>query len=513
MRGIIKFYLLGLIFLFLVDAYGCAQWTGGTMRIDVEVYKGPLSQEPEIQWGELVGYLEEAKRGMAEVTNFILAAVQTQNFESLRNEASKAHSTAVDIRKILSGNSDNTACSDRQVKYCAPPLHLNVPSSMGQLTREDFTAVSWCDTLRAHGWFDVGKYLNCVLLRGVYVDSFDLIREINDALTEYGKVLHDDAPNPQKAAAALREISELSSEFRGKAFRWAVGSTAGGSSDLAVRVAIVNFIVAASEYGNQLQTRADALMKQYVERGRDHRELPLSVYLRDTQPTDFVHLYDWLDASTGSLFSNNIAQRINSLDRLFINHHWTKINTAYASGAGQVRMAFVKDAVGNWDLKDFDNAPAELLQTYAAVAKELTNRALELAKQAAPQAAAATSAIQLLVNGAKQVLGTSTSVEKSKEATTIQSAGEMTAIRLKMLLVSRQHQDVVMRHAVNVANQKLEALDKDKRDGSPEQKNLSVARDQLKTYRKETLALVDGVLVDHGRFLDDFGNQMTLPKK
>jgi hypothetical protein len=61
---------------------------------------------------------------------------------------------------------------------------------------------------------------------------------------------------------------------------------------------LVNFVMTASEFGNQLQTRSDALFKQLGLRdGRDARELALSTHLQDTEPTDFIHLYDWLSAS------------------------------------------------------------------------------------------------------------------------------------------------------------------------------------------------------------------------
>ena len=61
--------------------------------------------------------------------------------------------------------------------------------------------------------------------------------------------------------------------------------------------------------------------------------------------------------------------------RLFADHFWTKINEVHASGQGEVRMALIKDDIGNWNLKSFDNDPEQLLNAY----RELTSAGIEAA--------------------------------------------------------------------------------------------------------------------------------------
>ena len=69
---------------------GCANTplsTAASMRVEVEVYKGPLAKEPEIQWADLVGLLAEAESGLAVVgqaaRDNMLAACDPQDLRRL----------------------------------------------------------------------------------------------------------------------------------------------------------------------------------------------------------------------------------------------------------------------------------------------------------------------------------------------------------------------------------------------------------------------------------------------
>ena len=64
------------------------------MRIDVEVYKGPLSEEPEIQWGNLWGLLDQAERGLIETDNLTRAVFANKGFLDLRHESPAKAPTA-----------------------------------------------------------------------------------------------------------------------------------------------------------------------------------------------------------------------------------------------------------------------------------------------------------------------------------------------------------------------------------------------------------------------------------
>ena len=78
------------------------------------------------------------------------------------------------------------------------------------------------------------------------------------------------------------------------------------------------------------------------------------------EPTDFLNLYTWNRAAAWALLeemvwhhplnafsSNETADRVRVIERLFADHNWGKVNTVYGSGQGEFTMALVKDDVGN----------------------------------------------------------------------------------------------------------------------------------------------------------------------
>ena len=176
----------------------------------------------------------------------------------------------------------------------------------------------------------------------------------------------------------LTEAAEIGTELKVKAFFWAEVHVSAAPQEREVRIAMANFANLAAEYGNQLASRSDALILQLVD-GKHRRALPLSVKLREAEPTDFLNLYTWNRAVAPALWedvlyhpirsfsSEETADRVRVIERLFADHNWGRINTVYASGQGDVSMAFVKDDIGNWNLKSFDNDPSEIVQAYTDV--------------------------------------------------------------------------------------------------------------------------------------------------
>ncbi|MDX8404568.1 MAG: hypothetical protein R8K50_00270, partial [Mariprofundus sp.] len=158
-------------------------------------------------------------------------------------------------------------------------------------------------------------------------------------------------------------------------------------SDGPTRSIVVMLSNALSEYGNQMGSRASVLLKQYSE-GTARDKLPLSSYLSDAMTTDFPNLFAWYNgnskAITGGTLqpSDQMTDRVRVYERLLTDHYWSKINSVYASGAGKVNMAFIRDEVGNWNLKGFDNDPTELLNAY----KDLTLAGIKAARKIATHA-------------------------------------------------------------------------------------------------------------------------------
>ena len=57
------------------------------MRVDVEVYKGPLAEEPELQWGGLLGHLQGARKALIETDNFTRAVIANKGFQGTGSES------------------------------------------------------------------------------------------------------------------------------------------------------------------------------------------------------------------------------------------------------------------------------------------------------------------------------------------------------------------------------------------------------------------------------------------
>ncbi len=435
----------------MVLSCGCA---AGAMRIDVDVYKGPLAHSSDTQFASLIGYLEETKRSLVHKINATLLIAANEGFENLGSKTVTLITTNpgyVDSRRMQSEDNTKADCPHVYFKAVSVQAFLAGKQNNNESTKEacsksesepengtaglylyfpynDESAwkaptinepIGWCDRLDAVGWYDLLSHSDCLMLRAVFSDSRDMLRDVDRLLGEHNKevrVQHWDI-NEWRTRKLLLDVAELASKIRKKVSDYAEGSVAGVTPNCKVRIAMMNFVLFASESGNQLRTRADALLKQLSLRdGRDARELALSTYLQDTEPTDFVHLFDWLSASadgcTGDWFrrylwpgfpSISVQDRVKVLERLYGDYYWSRINTVHASGAGKVNKVFVKDGIGNWNLKNFENHPGELLEAYLSLGKKMLETAAKVAA-ASSGVAAGGVAIEAALRFASQAI-------------------------------------------------------------------------------------------------------------
>lgn len=189
--------------------------------------------------------------------------------------------------------------------------------------------------------------------------------------------------------------------LRSRAAFWAGNHAAIWPEDKRVRIDIANFANYAADYGNQISSRSDALMKQLMGvQGtfilRD--QLSSSVYLRDSATTRYLNLYDWNEATVGR-GDLGPTDRVRMVEQLVNDTHWARINTVFAAGQGDTHMAFIKDDIGNWNLKSFDSDPSDLLNTY----KDLGSAALASATRLIRAGAGDVSQAQSLLGFADQV--------------------------------------------------------------------------------------------------------------
>lgn len=290
-----------------------------SMRVDVEVYKGPMSKEVPVQIGELVGVLKTTVIELKKLDEYF-----TKNASTIAHNFGYASASECGELKIIS-------------------KEINESVANAEST--------------------IGKFSPCA-------DYMCL--------------------NNNDLKIALRDISQLSTQLKIHALNHAyllnyLQSMAGKE-----RILTIGYINLASELSNQLNSRADALLKQID--GKEGNKLPQSVYLRDSAPTSFRNMYVWnremtpsWSAEDGSEYpsmsgSKENARKVRELEHHFADHYWSTINTVVATGQGDVGMALIKDDIGNWNLKKFSNDPTEMLQAYKKVGLSALEMAASLVK-------------------------------------------------------------------------------------------------------------------------------------
>ncbi len=68
--------------LFLLSLTSCGGFlsTGASLRVDVEVYKGPLSKDKEMQWGDFIGLIDEISYSLALFNDGLLSLARDKKF-------------------------------------------------------------------------------------------------------------------------------------------------------------------------------------------------------------------------------------------------------------------------------------------------------------------------------------------------------------------------------------------------------------------------------------------------
>lgn len=448
------------------------------MRIEVEVYKGPLTLEPEAQLGELYGYLIEAHNGFGK-TSELIDDVWKKHKCSPAPDSSKPRSINC---AILSAIREDAL--SYQHKLTIPICLLNPSSKTGQ----SLTCSNDASSQESNGDDQIRQ------------------RKFNANLSSQKMADITITDKPDTYREAFIEAGRIATVMQAGAFRYATASSAGQSCSWDVRIVLTYLIVTSSEYGNQIQARAEALLKQLGKYGRDRRELPLSAHLRETEPKDFVHLFDWMDGHVPRIydyftlnFSPNIEERIKIVERLYADHFWSKINTVYASGRGKTQMAFIKDETGNWNLKSFDNDPTELLEAYGNVAKKALQKAAELAASAST-GGGSSAGLAL----AKQLRDFAAETEPDKAISQTSPAGSLSLDHLRTRLADK------LDPALFAADlEKEEKLLKGVND-----KDLNAAKNaqaDLSQHRQQVIARWEAILNDHSNLVDILSS--TVKKK
>ncbi|MDI3465144.1 MAG: hypothetical protein OJF50_003965 [Nitrospira sp.] len=479
---------------------GCSALSGAAnMRIDVEVYKGPLSERPIVQWGMMKGHLESARKALIESNNFTRAVMANKGFQPWQGFGG-ANKKNWDIPRIVTNLEGHLV-----------PL----PDRLDSTKLQDACNVvnpdnPWYDLKfwRLFGLLDDMDHFDCLILTTLISDTNMLLEKVHELASKttppWGPEL--DPSNP----VFIEDAAELSGMLRDQAFRWAVASTPGQSWNRLVRIAVVTGIVTFSEIGNQLKCRVNALAKQLNDDiGLDRRELPPSVALCDADPTNFVNLYDYFNGTMPdwlgkyALGMGTVEDRAKIVKDLFGDHYWSRINTVYASGRGKTSMAFIKDDVGNWNLKSFDNDPEELLKAYTDSSIEAAKRAA-MAIQSASPGGAVTPALTLATSLMEQATTNAFGREPvSVEAMNISRLHREVEARLQAVAKRYEKEDATLLKTYTEKRQTVNESEnpQKKRD---EEAAMKKAKNDLLTKRGSMLKEFRAIIHDYEKSVSNY---------
>lgn len=495
----------------LTTLLGCTNFLAfsdsSAMRIEVEVYKGPLSLEPEIQLEELYGYLLEAHAGLSRTYNLALMNPEDLSGMDMDKVSKTARQTVIDDSYTLLSRLTASLCNLPAIQtesFCSQ--QVVIASARKEILNLADEKSQESDEKKAEA------------IRNIFAKQKSIGRFFTDIAAGVEKLtpqaLYSATPSDLKPL--LLEITRTATAMQVAAFRYATVTTAGQPPNFLVRIAMTFFTQAASEYGNQLEARADVLLKQLGMYGHDRRELPLSAHLRDSEPTDFLHLFEWTDGHIprgwdylNFNFSPNVTERIKIVERLYADHFWSKINTVYASGRGKTQMAFIKDETGNWNLKSFENDPTELLDAYTNVAKKALQKAAELA------ASASTGGGPTSISLARSLVSFATESEPNKAISQTSPAGSLSLDHLRTRLADKLDstqfkadfaKEAELLGAVDSKEKDVKAAAA-KPDTTDSQKQaadnaLVSARKELIDHRHQIVARWEAIVSDHSNLVD-----------
>lgn len=342
-----------------------------TIRVEVEVYKGPLSNELAVQAAELEGIVIDSKRAMEILFDNMKYSGFRLNCFKPKQERKNCES------RNYSGTITDT--------ICFPHINDSVAFNIMVPDDNDISVLSLKARDKAQARRD--KTQACNSLRQLFhdikkgmekqVDMEKLFKKCS-----FGKP-HDNNNGLKWCENELGQISTYGSYLKRRAAYWAAEHVATSPRSTRLRIEMANFMQFAAEYGNQITSRADALLKQAAGAGPGAvlmEQLSNSTYLRDSEPTAYLNLYDWNNAAVEEGRETTAAERIRMVEHLVADNYWSHINTVFAAGQGNVSMALVKDDVGNWNLKSFDNSPGELLDAYKELGRAAVGKAVELVR-------------------------------------------------------------------------------------------------------------------------------------
>lgn len=389
-------------------------YADGSMRIEVEVYNGPLSKSLEVQKAELIGTVNLTAHVLANITRAIhLSECRLGCFGSKididKNKRPEYFQRC--IKDDPQNNFPYLSGVDITKQESELSSEFIFPQAFKELFRKIFPIKNY-RTLDPH-WHDINSANETFHFirrtESIPTKSEDPIHQICPQLADVklnilsvlgyifekplngiadGSILNcretllaDQPTNDGKLGGSeecLTKIANVGRLLTEGAEHWATTQVAILPNSKRTRIEIARAAVTAAELGQELVARSDAIIRQ--QKGEAMTDLlPTSMFLRDSEGTDYLNMFEWLDATPRVDKQWPTQSRTRMLERLINDSNWSKVNTAFAQGNGKTSMVFVKDDIGNWNLKNYDNDPSEMLDAYKTIGTNLLTSAASLA--------------------------------------------------------------------------------------------------------------------------------------
>jgi hypothetical protein len=411
------------ITLFVASIFPAMALAAGSMRIDVEVYDGPLSKTLEVQKAELIGTINLTAHVLENITRAIQISECRLGCFGTRSEFGSEHPNQM-IKQctapkefdseivLLESVNKSPATVDRlfstifpvkdhnwfrlfPIRKLDPPISKKRAGTIDVIEHLEFDFLqpneyTTIPTKKEDQPHQICPQLADVKLNVLSVLSYIYNKDASQIDQGEKNILHcrktlltspRDPSSPGDLGVAedcLTRIANVGKLLTEGAEHWATTQVAILPNSKRTRIAIARAAVTVAELGNEILARTDAIVRQ--QRGEAKAELlPTSVFLRESEGTDYLNLFEWLDATPRKSRQWPVQSRTRMIERLINDNNWSKINTAFAQGNGKTSMVFVKDDIGNWNLKNYDNDPSEMLQAYKEVGTNLLTSAAKLA--------------------------------------------------------------------------------------------------------------------------------------
>ena len=301
--------------------------TAASMRVEVEVYKGPLSKTLPVQWGELEGLVDEAADSLTTFNDGIVMTAARLGYVTGKSDKPKDAHVAIEpdhrSRQIAEQNEGRMLPRTKR-----PEIDTRTVVEIGE--ESDY---NWCKSKKVRGSRESiltpNAFIGCHILANMHDDIRVLLAELHvlhDTIERHTKELNCHSETSRGSAdtsdcqthgahtspkgsqplldtsrnQVIKQVGHMAAKLKAKAVYWAETHVGVVPQKRPVRIAMAAFANLASEYSNQLGSRADALQWQLGKKIRAN-QLPLSIYLRDAEPTDFLNLYTWNRATAPAL--------------------------------------------------------------------------------------------------------------------------------------------------------------------------------------------------------------------